>query len=104
MSIDPSRSLAPAALIDEVLPVRSAAAAWSSRAIRQQYKAGSLVYDKSGEFPGTGVLLEDTVGYMQYGKVKFGGEVIEVQLADKEHCGWVGFHGAPGAPAVKLLS
>jgi hypothetical protein len=104
MSIDSSLPLAPAVLIDAALPVRNSAAAWSTHALRKQYKAGSLVYDKSGDYPGTGVLLEDTVGYMQYGKVKFGGEVIEVQLADKEHCGWVGFHGIPGAPAVKLLS
>ena len=94
MSIDPSLPLAPAVLVDEAFPSTT----------RQQYKAGSLVYDKSGDYPGTGVLLEDTVGYMQYGKVKFGEEVIEVQLADKEHCDWVGFHGVPGAPAVKLLS
>lgn len=104
MSIDPSLPLAPAVLIDEALPDRSSASTLSLRALRKQYKAGSLVYDKSGYYPGTGVLLEDTVGYVQYGKVKFGEEVVEVQLADKEHCGWVGFHGIPGAPAVKLLS
>ena len=83
-----------AVLTDSVLPGYSL----------QQYKAGSLVYDKAGDFAGTGVLLEDTTGPMHYGKVKFGDEVIGVQLADKEHCGWVGFHGVPGAPAVELLS
>lgn len=106
MSIDPSLPLAPAVLIDESLPVRTYGPARGVEPgpFRKQYKAGSLVYDKSGYYPGTGVLLEDTVGYTQYGKVKFGEEVVEVQLADKEHCGWVGFHGIPGAPAVKLLS